>query len=315
MSTGLDSSAVWLITGCSSGLGKAFAQAVYNLGHNVVATARNTTSLSYLPDDSPRVLKLKVDVTSKESIVNAVSATVEKYGRLDVVINNAGYAFMGDTESIPEEDARTEVETLFWGPVFLMQEAVRVFREVNNSRHNVGGTIVNITSMGGTVTVAGNSFYHAGKFALEGFTKAMAQEMKPEWNIRFLLVAPGGIRTNFAGSETASLKVGPRHPSYNTGSDPVSQLLGYINSPSAIETWSDVDLCAGLVVDMVAGAGGKERKYKGKDLPRKMLIGSDAVQYVKLEIEAQLKEIEEWKEESVSVTTNGGATMDFTKSV
>lgn len=143
----------------------------------------------------------------------------------------------------------------------------------------------------------------------------MAQEMKPEWNIRFLLVAPGGVRTNFAGSETASLKVSPRHPAYNTGSDPVSQLLGYINSPGAIEMWSDVDLSAGLVVDMVAAAGGKERKYKGKDLPRKMLIGSDAVQYVKLEIEAQVKEIEEWKEESASVTTNGGATMDFTKSV
>jgi NAD(P)-dependent dehydrogenase (short-subunit alcohol dehydrogenase family) len=150
------------VTGCSSGLGKSIAQAVYNLGHSVVATARNMAALSYLPDDSPRVLKFKVDVTSKESIVNAVNATVEKYGRLDVVINNAGYALMGDTESIPEEDARLEVETLFWGPVFLMQEAVRVFREVNNPRHNVGGTVVNITSMGGTITIGGNSFYHAG---------------------------------------------------------------------------------------------------------------------------------------------------------
>lgn len=143
----------------------------------------------------------------------------------------------------------------------------------------------------------------------------MAQEMKPEWNIRLLLAAPGGVRTNFAGSETASLKLAPRHPAYDTGSDTVSQLLGYINSPSAIETWSDVDLCAGLLVDMVAAAGGKERKYNGKELPRKVLIGKDAVQYVKLELEAQLKEIEDWKEESASVTTGGGATMDFTKSV
>lgn len=132
------------------------------MGYNLVATARNTTSLSYLPDDSPRVLKIKVDVTSKEPIISAVRATVEKYDRLDVVINNAGYTHMGDTESMPEEDARVQVETLFWGPVFLMQEAVRVFREVNNPRHNVGGTIVNITSLGGTTTVAGNSFYHAG---------------------------------------------------------------------------------------------------------------------------------------------------------
>lgn len=142
----------------------------------------------------------------------------------------------------------------------------------------------------------------------------MAQELKPEWNIRLLLVAPGGVRTNFAGSETASLKVAPRHPAYNTGSDPVSQVLGYINSPGGVETWSDADLCAGLLVDMLVAAGGKERKYNGKELPRKVLIGSDAVRYVKLELEAQLKEIEDWKSESESVTKRGGGNLDFMKS-
>lgn len=129
----------------------------------------------------------------------------------------------------------------------------------------------------------------------------MAQEMKPEWNIRFLIVAPGGVRTNFAGSENSSLKLAPRHPAYDTGSDPLSQLLGYINSPGAAETWSDADLCAGLLVDTVVDAGGKE-------LPRKLLIGSDAVQYVNAELGRQLKEVEDWKNESDSVTTNGGAT-------
>lgn len=143
----------------------------------------------------------------------------------------------------------------------------------------------------------------------------MAQEMKPEWNIRFLLAAPGGIRTNFAGSETANYKVSARHPAYNTGSDPMSQLLNYLNSPGVAAEWSDADLCAGLLVDILVAAGGKERKYKGKDLPTKILVGSDAVKYVKLELEAQLKEIEEWKEESASVTTNSGANMAFAKGV
>ncbi|EED23936.1 3-oxoacyl-[acyl-carrier-protein] reductase, putative [Talaromyces stipitatus ATCC 10500] len=299
----LDSSAVWLITGCSSGLGKSFAQAVYNLGHNVVVTARNTSTLSYLPDDSPRVLKIKLDVTSKESIINAVNSTVEKYGRLDVVINNAGYGLLGDSESIPEEDARMEIETLFWGPVFLMQEAVRVFREVNKPRHNVGGTIVNISSMGGTITVGGNAFYHAGKFALEGFSKAMAQEMKPEWNIRFLLVGPGGVRTNFMNTPNSGLKLAPRHPAYNTGDDPLSLLLGYTNSPDAPKTWSDPDKCARLLVDTVLGTTGKE-------LPRMLLMGADSVQYVKLELEKQLKEIEDWTVESKSVSP-GSADLSF----
>lgn len=140
-------------------MGKAIAQTVYNAGHHVVATARNINTLSYLPDDA-RVLKLRLDITSKVSIVEAVEASVKKFGRLDVAINNAGYGLVGDAEVIPEEDARQLLETLFWGPAFLMQEVVRVFREVNPAGR--GGTIVNISSMGGSVAVAGNSFYHAG---------------------------------------------------------------------------------------------------------------------------------------------------------
>jgi NAD(P)-dependent dehydrogenase (short-subunit alcohol dehydrogenase family) len=124
-----------------------------------VATARNTNALSYLSDDS-RVLKLSLDVTSKDSITDAIQASVDRFGHLDVVVNNAGYTHMGDTEAIPEADSRLLVETLFWGPVFVMQESVRVFREVN-PKHR-GGTIVNVSSMGGSMTVPGNAFYHAG---------------------------------------------------------------------------------------------------------------------------------------------------------
>jgi NAD(P)-dependent dehydrogenase (short-subunit alcohol dehydrogenase family) len=105
------------------------------------------------------VLKLQLDVTSKDSIVKAVGDAVEKFGRLDVAVNNAGYTIMGDTEVIPEADSRTLLETLFWGPVFLIQEVVRVFRDVNPQQ---GGTVINMSSMGGSITVAGNSFYHAG---------------------------------------------------------------------------------------------------------------------------------------------------------
>lgn len=149
---------VCAVTGCSSGLGKAIAETAYKAGHRVVATARNVDGLSYLPDES-RVQKLKLDVTSKDSIVKAISDAVQKFGRLDVVVNNAGYAIAGDTEVIPEADSRALLETLFWGPVFLMQEAVRVFREVNAQQ---GGTVINISSMGGSMTFPGHSFYHAG---------------------------------------------------------------------------------------------------------------------------------------------------------
>jgi NADP-dependent 3-hydroxy acid dehydrogenase YdfG len=131
---------------------------VYEAGHRVVATARNVASLSYIPDES-NVLKLKIDVTSRVDITNALSAAVERFGRVDVIVNNAGYAVMGDTESVPESDARLQMETPFWCPVFITPEAVRIFRETNPP--NQGGKIIQISSIGGLITFPGSAFYQA----------------------------------------------------------------------------------------------------------------------------------------------------------
>lgn len=111
---------------------------IYEVVHRIVATARNIALLSQISDD-PNVLKLSLDLTSKGAILNALSAAVEKFGRIDVVVNNAAYAIMGNTEAIPEPDARLQMETLFWGPVFITQEAVRIFREINHSLQRGGG--------------------------------------------------------------------------------------------------------------------------------------------------------------------------------
>ena len=146
------------MTGCSSGIGKSLAQTIYNAGHRIVATARDITSLSYLPD-RPTVLKLSLDVTSQQAITKAVSDAVSQFKRIDVLINNAGYGLMGDMEGILEADARLQLETNFWGPVHLTKEALRVFREVNP--HGQGGTVVQVSSIGGWLTAPGHSFYHA----------------------------------------------------------------------------------------------------------------------------------------------------------
>lgn len=147
------------VTGCSSGVGKSLVTTIHGAGYRVVATARDIVSLSYIPD-GPNVLKLTLDVTSEDNIIEALSATVANFGRLDVVINNAGYAVMGDTEVILEADARLEMETLFWGPAFITREAVRIFWEVNPAGR--GGTVVQMSSIGGLVTFPGSAFYHAG---------------------------------------------------------------------------------------------------------------------------------------------------------
>lgn len=140
-------------------MGKSLATIIQGAGHRVVATARNESTLSYLPG-GPNVLKLALDITSKDAISKSLSTAVERFGRIDVVINNAGYALMGDTEMITEADARLEMETLFWGPVFITREAVRIFREVNPAGH--GGTVVQVSSIGGYVTYPGSAFYNAG---------------------------------------------------------------------------------------------------------------------------------------------------------
>lgn len=147
-----------LVTGCSTGLGQAIATHVNNAGHSIVATARSVKSLTYLPDSS-RVLKLSLDVTSKDSIVSAFEAATKHFGRLDVVINNAGFGSMGELEGYPEDVARLSMETMFWGPVNVTKESLRLFREVNAPGQ--GGTIVQVSSIGGYLAYEGNCFYHA----------------------------------------------------------------------------------------------------------------------------------------------------------
>lgn len=146
------------MTGCSKGLGQAFAKHIYDLGHNVVATARDIESLDYLPD-GPKVLKLSLDVTSHSSISSALAAVVERFGKLDVLINNAGFGSMGEAEAYPEDLARELVETNFWGAVHVTQAVIPVFRDVNAPGQ--GGTIIQISSIGGYLAFPGNSFYHA----------------------------------------------------------------------------------------------------------------------------------------------------------
>ena len=147
-----------MVTGCSSGLGKALASTIYDAGHHLVATARDVKSLSYLPDNE-NVRKLALDVISQESIIMAINSAIQAWNRIDVFINNAGYSLVGDTEAISESDARLQLETNFWGPVRITKEALRIFREVNPKGQ--GGTVLQISSMGGWWTAPGHSYYHA----------------------------------------------------------------------------------------------------------------------------------------------------------
>ncbi|KAJ5820037.1 NAD(P)-binding protein [Penicillium riverlandense] len=282
------------VTGCSSGLGKSFAETIHAAGHRIVATARSLESLTYLPDE-PNVLKIQLDVTSQQDIATAFASAAEKFGQINVVINNAGYGLMGDMEAISEEEARCQLETNFWGPVHATKEALRIFREVNPRGR--GGTVVQISSMGGWIAFPGTSFYHASKFALEGFTESVAKEMDPAWNIRFLIVAPGGVRTNFIGS---SKRLAPRHPAYGSSTGPFSQVLNYLAEPEAPLTWADPAICAGLLFRTVM-------QQHVRSLPTRLLMGAETIPLIRADIEKTLKEMDAWKEESMRCSPAGGA--------
>ena len=146
-----------------------------------MATARKISTLEALPSHD-RVLKLELDVTSIPSIDAAFGATLEKFGRIDVVVNNAGYTLVGDTESAEDGESRAVLDTNFWGMVDVSKKAVGIFRDENPKTGQQGGVIVNVSSMGGWSGYPGQAFYHASKFAMEGWTESVAKELPASWN-------------------------------------------------------------------------------------------------------------------------------------
>lgn len=151
-------------------------------GQRLIATARDLSSLSYLSNDNPAILKLVLDVTQPTSVETAFKAAVDHYGDkfyIDVLVNSAGYSLSGDTEAATEAEMHDEFETNFFGTVRVTMKAVEIMRQAENHR---GGLIFNISSLAGVAAFPGHAFYHASKFAVEGWTESVAREMHPDWN-------------------------------------------------------------------------------------------------------------------------------------
>ncbi|KAG6374452.1 hypothetical protein JVT61DRAFT_4494 [Boletus reticuloceps] len=201
---------VWLITGASSGFGKALSEVVLRKGDIVVATLRRPSVLAHLSKQYPpsQLLLLTLDVTRPSDISAAFSRTQQVFGRLDVVFNNAGYAVFGEVEGTPDADARALLEVVFWGAVGVSRAAVKFFREVNPPGQ--GGVILQNSSISGFSAAPGFAFYSAGKHAIEGFTESLSKELSPEWNIKICILQPGAFYTNVI----AAIQTFPVHPAY-----------------------------------------------------------------------------------------------------
>jgi NAD(P)-dependent dehydrogenase (short-subunit alcohol dehydrogenase family) len=213
-------SKIWFITGSSRGFGRQFAQAALERGDKVAATARNTDSLADLvAAHGEAVLPLKLDVTDKAAAFGAVQRAHEHFGRLDVIVNNAGHGLFGAVEELTEQQVRGQMETNFYGALWVTQAALPLLRAQNS------GHIVQISTVGGVTSFPNLGGYNASKWALEGLTEALAQEVAG-FGIKVTLVEPGGFETDWAGSSATF----------------ATQLPAYDDLRTAVAAaWSDVE--------------------------------------------------------------------------
>ena len=189
-------SKVWLITGASRGLGRAFTEEALKAGHRVVATARNSKHLADLAGKfGESVWTVPLDVTNEEQAKYAVDAAIRTFGGLDVLVNNAGYGNVGSVEDTSLADFRAQIETNLFGVIIMTKAVLPYFRERR------AGHLIQISSIGGRVGPPGRAAYAAAKFGVEGFSESLSKEVGP-LGIKVTIVEPGGFRTDFAGSST-----------------------------------------------------------------------------------------------------------------
>lgn len=275
---------VWFITGVSSGFGAALAAAVIAKGDAVAATFRKEEqAAAFTQQYSGKGLGLVMDVTQQDQIEKAINQTIEQWGTIDVLVNNAGYGTIGALEEFSMDEIRAQMETNFFGAVAITKQVLPLMRQKGS------GSIVQISSASGFRAMAGFGNYNASKFALEGFSEALAQEVAP-FNIQVVIVEPGPFRTQFAGS---SVKLA-RNKMEEYVKTPVAQMYRYIAHIDGKQPGDPVR-GAQAIVDYVHN-GNKELR-----LP----MGKSALDGIKAKLAAVEKDIA--ANEAIALSTDFGA--------
>jgi NAD(P)-dependent dehydrogenase (short-subunit alcohol dehydrogenase family) len=273
-------SQTWLITGVSSGLGKALAEAVLARGHKVIGTLRLPEQVAAFEAGAPRrAFGLQVDLSHAAPLGAAVEAVVARAGgRLDVLVNNAGAGHMGALEELDEDDFRAAMEINFFGALRMIQSVVTRFREQR------AGAIINISSASGFAGNAGGTAYCASKFALEGLSEALAPELAP-FGVKVMIVEPGAFRTNFANDK---LRLPPRRISAYAGSmaGDINDLLKAYDGAQP----GDPARAADAIISAVEAA----------DPPLRLILGEDALAWIRNKLDQAERDIEQWRAVTVS---------------
>jgi NAD(P)-dependent dehydrogenase (short-subunit alcohol dehydrogenase family) len=261
---------VWFITGTSRGFGREWAIAALERGDKVAATARNTASLDDLVEKySDAVLPIQLDVTDREADFAAVKQAHDHFGRLDIVVNNAGYGQFGFVEELSEQDARDQFETNVFGALWVTQAALPYLREQRS------GHIIQVSSIGGITAFPNVGIYSASKWALEGFSQALAQEVAP-FGVHITLIEPAGYDTDWSGSSSRRAE----------------QLAAYADVHAATDAERKNRWQQG---DAKASAAALLKVVDAEEPPLRVFFGEAPLRLAKADYEDRLRTWEQWQ--------------------
>jgi NAD(P)-dependent dehydrogenase (short-subunit alcohol dehydrogenase family) len=267
----MNDSRVWLITGSSTGFGRSIAEAALRAGDRVVATARRPETLSDLVANAHgRAVALPLDVTDQAQIDEAIAGVRAQFGRVDVLVNNAGYGSVGAVEELVDSEFRPLMETMFFGALALTRAVLPAMRAQG------GGAIVQMSSMGGQVAPPGFGAYCAAKFALEAISESLSAEVAP-FGIRVLIVEPGAFRTSFgAGAMHRSHDIGVYGETVGPTRDAVDAMDG--NQPG----------------DPAKAAAAVLTALDSESAPLRLALGTDAVDAIGAALDRRRSDLRDW---------------------
>jgi NAD(P)-dependent dehydrogenase (short-subunit alcohol dehydrogenase family) len=278
---------VWLVTGSASGLGRNIVEAVLASGDRLVATARDPRRLEDLVKKyGDQVRTAALDVADEDVARAAVQVAIDAYGRLDVVVNNAGYGDVAPFEQLSSDRFKAVVDTNFYGVVYVTRAALPIMRKQKS------GCILQISSLGGRLALPGSTPYHAAKWAVGGFTESLAQEVAP-FGVKVCALEPGGMRTNWG--VRAHQDVPQLLPDYEPSVGAIVKALHSL--------WGQENSDPGKVAQIIL------RLADSDHLPAHLLLGSDAVKYAAQAEAARTADAEHWREISVSADFDGAKSL------
>jgi NAD(P)-dependent dehydrogenase (short-subunit alcohol dehydrogenase family) len=275
---------IWLITGSGNGLGRDVAEAALAAGDSVVAGARRLEELAPLVAQyGDRVKPVTLEVRDEAAAKAAVQLAVDRFGRLDVLVNNAGYGQFAPFEQMSSEDFQAVVDTCFYGVVYTTRAAVPVMRKQKS------GHIFQVSSVGGRIAVAGNTPYHAAKWAVGGFSDSLAMEVAP-FGVKVCTLEPGGIRTNWA--RRAGQNGPDLLPEYEASVGSTLKILRGLEGRSE----GDPRKIADVIVQLA----------NSEEVPSRLILGADAEKRVQQAESARASEAEKWRHLTVSTVFEDG---------